>query len=137
MLFIPKNSKYKKQQKGRAFNKLNSLTHLYKLKGSVGLKALSFCRLTSKQLNSIHQSINKIVKKLGRIQMNVFPQTPISKKPKEIRMGKGKGSVDHWVSKVKPGTILCEIKTDFIPIGIKALKTAQIRLPVKTKIIFN
>ena len=80
---------------------------------------------------------NKQIKKLGRLKVNIFPHTPISKKPIEVRMGKGKGNVDHWIFKVKPGFILYEIETIFIPIAIKALQRGQVRLPIKTKIIFN
>jgi len=70
--------------------------------------------------------------------MKVFPHNQISKKPLEIRMGKGKGNVDHWVFNVKTGFTICEVKTDFPLKAIKALKLAQIRLPIKTKIfLFN
>ena len=139
MLFIPRRSKFKKQQKGKSFNRINSSsTDLYALKfGSVGLKAMSSGRLSSKQIDSVRQSISKVIKKLGRVKTNIFPDTPISKKPIEVRMGKGKGNVDHWVFKVKPGFVLYEVETDFIQVAVKALESGQIRLPIKTKIIFN
>ena len=140
MLLSPRNFKYKKQQKGKSFNKIFKTSNLglVPLKfGSVGLKAITAGRLTAKQINSVRQSINKQIKKLGRLKVNIFPHTPISKKPIEVRMGKGKGNVDHWVFKVKPGFILYEIETSFIHIAVKALKLGQIRLPIKTKIIIN
>ena len=140
MLLSPRNFKYRKQQKGKSFNKIigSSNPGLVSLKfGSVGLKALSPGRLTAKQINSVRQSINKQIKKLGRLKVNIFPNTPITKKPIEVRMGKGKGNVDHWVFKVKPGFILYEIETSFTSVAIKALKLGQIRLPIKTKIITN
>ena len=137
MLFIPKNSKFKKQQKGRSFRKIKSTVKPFTILGSVGLKALTFGRVNSKQLITIKQSINKVIKKLGRLHLHIFSQTPISKKPKEIRMGKGKGAVDHYIAKIKPGTLICEIKTDFKALSIKALKSAQIRLPIRTRIVFN
>jgi large subunit ribosomal protein L16 len=140
MLLSPRRFKYKKQQKGRSFNKINSnlKDQLSPLKfGSVGLKALSPGRLTAKQIQSVRQCINKRIKKLGRLKVNIFPDTPISKKPIEVRMGKGKGNVDHWVSKIRPGFILYEIETSSISIAIKALKSGQIRLPIKTKIIVH
>lgn len=139
MISIPKNSKYKKQQKGKAFNRINSTSNkLYSLNfGSVGLKALSFGRLTSKQVDSVRQSMTKIIKKLGRVKTNIFTDVPISKKPIEVRMGKGKGNVDHWIFKVKPGIVLYEIETDLISIAVKAMEAGQTRLPIKTKIIFN
>jgi large subunit ribosomal protein L16 len=105
--------------------------------GSIGLKALAPGRLTSKQIEAVRQSINKVIKKQGRLKINIFPDTPISKKPIEVRMGKGKGSVDHWVFKVKPGFVLYEIETAFLSLAIKALEAGQIRLPIKTRIIFN
>ena len=96
MIFIPANSKYKKQQKGKAFNKIKSNVSLCRLKfGTIGLRSTSFGRLDSKQLNSFKKSITKIIKKRGKFILNIFPQTPITKKPLAIRMGKGKGFVDH------------------------------------------
>ena len=103
----------------------------------MGLKALASGRLTSKQIESVRQCISKIIKKQGRVKINVFPDTPISKKPIEVRMGKGKGAVDHWVFKVRAGSVLYEIETSFISLGIKALEAGQIRLPLRSKIIFN
>lgn len=141
MLLNPRNFKYKKQQKGKPFNKIFKSTNLEARTplhfGSIGLKALTSGRLTAKQINAVRQAIHKQIKKLGRLKVNIFPHTPISKKPIEVRMGKGKGNVDHWVFKVKPGFVLYEIETTFISIAIKALRRGQIRLPIKTKIIFN
>ena len=137
MLFIPRNSKFKKQHKKNNFNKINNNLTLKLNSSNVYLKALSFGRVTSKQLTSIRQTINKVIKKVGKLRFNVFPHTPISKKPKEIRMGKGKGSVDHWISKIKTGQIICEIKTDSSSKAIKALNLARFRFPLKTKIISN
>ena len=138
MLFVPKKSKFKKYQKGKSFKRINKVCSFICLKkGSVGLKSLDFGRLTSKQIESSKQAITKVIKKTGKLYINVFPQTAISKKPLEIRMGKGKGSVDHWIFKVRAGTVLCEIETDFILLAIKALRLGQIRLPLKTKIIYN
>ena len=79
--------------------------------------------------------LRKIIKKHGVIRINLIADTPITKKPIEIRMGKGKGAVNHWVAKVHPGTILFEIETTATVLAIKALKAAQLRLPLKTKII--
>jgi large subunit ribosomal protein L16 len=137
MLFVPKKSKFKKQQKGKLLNCINSTTvEVYQLKiGSVGLKSLSADRLTSSQIETLRQTVTKIIKKAGRVIINAFPQTPISKKPIEVRMGKGKGGVDHWVFKVKPGYVLCEIITDNHEIAISALETVQKKLNIKTKII--
>ena len=135
MLFIPKKFKFKKQQKKNNFNQICSNFN-EKRTNNLSLKAMSFGRITSKQLISIRQTIKKNIKKVGKIVFHVFPQTPISKKPKEIRMGKGKGAVDHWISKIKVGQTICEIKTESFLIGIKALKLASFRLSLKTKIVY-
>ena len=137
-MLIPKQKKYKKEQKGKNFKLITATVGLNRLKfGSIGLISLSCGRLTSKQIDSMQQTINKIIKKLGTLRLNIFPDTPISKKPIEVRMGKGKGMVDHWIFKVKSGTLLCEVETSTLSVGIKAIQTAQIKLPLKTKLIYN
>jgi large subunit ribosomal protein L16 len=137
MLYIPNNFKYKKQQKGKSFCRINKNVDFLQLKyGSIGLKALTCGRLTSKEIKTAHQLLNKKLKRRGFIKVNVYPQNSISKKPLEIRMGKGKGNVDHWVFNVRPGMILFEVETEFRALVMKALKLVQIRLSVDTKIIF-
>ena len=139
MLLSPRRFKYRKQQKGKSFNRvsINSKDNKRLLFGSIGLKSLESGRLTAKQIQSVKQVINKKIKKIGRLKVNVFPQIPVSKKPVEVRMGKGKGNVDHWVFKVKAGTVLYEIETSSLLISTKAFELSQRRLPIKTKIIFN
>jgi large subunit ribosomal protein L16 len=135
-MFIPKQQKFQKQQKGRSFKKINSFFNLDSLKfGSIALISLEFGKISSKQLNAVYQSINKIIKKNGRIVMRTFAHTPVSKKPVEVRMGKGKGSVDSWVSKIKVGSIICEIESSNKSLALLALKSAQYRLSIQTKII--
>jgi len=135
MLFIPKQQKYKKQQKGKAFNKINKNFSLNYLKqGSFALKSVEFGRINSKQIASMYNSVNKVIKKNGKVFLKIFAQTPVSKKPIEIRMGKGKGNVNHWIAKIKAGVILCEIETNKKKLAIKALQYAKLRLPLKTKI---
>jgi large subunit ribosomal protein L16 len=137
-MFIPKKTKYKKQQKGKNFNRITNVYNINKFNsGSICLKSLGSGRLNSKQVESMRQSIQKIIKKAGRVIIHIFPSTPISKKPVEVRMGKGKGNVDHWVFKVKSGIVLCEIETSNPVIGLKAMQAAQFRLPIKTKILLN
>ncbi len=139
MLLSPRRFKYRKQQKGKSVNRIsvNSKDNKKLMFGSIGLKSLESGRLTAKQIQSVRQVINKKIKKIGRLKVNVFPQVPVSKKPVEVRMGKGKGNVDHWVFKVKAGVVLYEIETNSILTSIKALELSQRRLPLKTKIIFN
>ena len=137
MLYIPNNFKYKKQQKGKSFCRINKNVDFLQLKyGSIGLKALTCGRLTSKEIKTAHQLLNKKLKRRGFIKVNVYPQNSISKKPLEIRMGKGKGNVDHWVFNVRPGMILFEVETEFRALVMKDLKLVQVRLSVDTKIIF-
>jgi|TARA_A100001035_G_scaffold14739_1_gene10165 large subunit ribosomal protein L16 len=139
MLLSPRNFKYRKQQKGKSINRISVKSKNTKnlIFGEIGLKSIESGRLTAKQMQSVRQVINKKIKKIGRLKINVFPHTPVSKKPVEVRMGKGKGNVDHHIFKVKAGMIIYEIETKFASISIKALKLAQRRLPFKTKIIYN
>lgn len=137
-MFTPKKSKFKKQQKGILFNRINSPVSPNKLSfGSLGLKAISFDKITSKQIETIRLSLNKFMKKLGKVIINIFPNVPISQKPLEVRMGKGKGSVSHWVFKVKPGFVLCEIVTDQLKVAKRALLSLKKKMNLKTKIIQN
>jgi large subunit ribosomal protein L16 len=96
MLFIPKKTKFKKRQKGK---KLNTICGVYSLKklnfGRLALKAIDTGHLNSKQINAFRQTVNKIIKKKGKLKINIFPNTPMSKKPLEVRMGKGKGNIDR------------------------------------------
>ncbi len=136
MLFIPKNTKYRKQRKGKKFNIINKTNSIEGLKhGTVALKALDSGRISSNHIFSCRQSMNKIIKKFGQVKINIIADTPITKKPIEIRMGKGKGAVDHWISKVNSGCILFEIETNSKILAVKALKAAQLRLPINTKIV--
>lgn len=132
-MFIPKNFKFKKQQKGKSIKKIFS-SALVPSTGCIKLKALAFGRLSSDQLKALKQAVNKIIKKRGRIIFKIFPQTPITKKPIEVRMGKGKGGVSHWVAKVQPGTVICFVESEFLMLASKALNYGRIRLPLKTKI---
>lgn len=136
MLLLPRFFKYNKIQKGKAFNKINNIISFKNIKfDTIKLIAISHGRLYSKQINSISFVMNKIIKKLGTIKLNVFPHNPITKKPNEVRMGKGKGSVSSWGFNLKPGFTICEINTNYFSLSYKALKMAQIRLPIKTKIL--
>jgi len=138
MLFIPKKYKYKKLQKGSLFNKINVNINLKtNFVFSIKLIAKSFGVLNNKQLSTVRFILKKAIKKKGYLRFNIFPQQSVTKKPLEVRMGKGKGSVDHWISKIKVGTLICQIfykkkiKVDIC----KSLKQIQIRLPFKTSII--
>jgi large subunit ribosomal protein L16 len=138
-MFIPKKVKFKKQQKGKLCNKIKIFSlELYQLHvGTIGLKALTASRFSSKQVFTFKQTINKYLKKTGKLILNLFPNIPITKKPLEVRMGKGKGSIDTWIFKIQPGFILCEIITDNKICAIETLHIVQKKLNFKTKIIFT
>lgn len=137
MFISPKKFKYKKAQKRRPLNSISShlIYSTFLEKGVIGLKALSNSWFTSKQIIAFYSSVSKIMKKRGRVRMKVFPRIPISRKPIEVRMGKGKGAVSYHAYKVKPGSLICELETNLEGIAIKALTVAQKKLPFKTKII--
>lgn len=136
MLFIPVRQKYKKQQKGKAFNKIVSVRSNL-IYGQLGLKILSSYRLNSKQLLAIYNGIRKKIKRKGKLIVNIFPQTPITKKPVEVRMGKGKGNVNSWVCKIKAGVILFEISTPYKTFAKKVLTNIRYRLPFKSTIVIS
>jgi large subunit ribosomal protein L16 len=136
MLFTPKKTKYRKQQKGKKFNMISKIETFENLKhGIIGLKSIDSGRIAANHIIACKQCMTKIIKKTGQVKINIIADTPISKKPIEIRMGKGKGAVDHWVSKIQSGTTLFEIETSSKILAIKALKAAQLKLPLNTKII--
>ena len=134
MLLQPKKTKYKKHRKGtlpRLEYKKNKLRF-----GSIGLKSTQSGLITSRQLESARQAINRKIKKKGKLWIRIFPDLPITKKPSEVRMGKGKGSVDHWSAKVKGGTVLFEVCGINRKIAQAAFKTGGAKLPVKTRLFF-
>ena len=134
MLLQPKKFKYKKLRKG----KLKKFVYNSKLNfGLIGLKSTESGLITSKQIESARQAISrKIKKKGGKIWIKIFPNIPITKKPNEVRMGKGKGNLSHWAAKIRGGSIIFEIGGVNKKIAIKAFRTGGAKLPVKTK-IFN
>ncbi len=138
MPYVPKKAKFKKLQKGKKLNTMNKVFSLNKFSfGKLGLRAVNTGHMNSKQVSCLKQTLNKIVKKRGKVKINIFPGVQVTKKPLEVRMGKGKGNVDRWVFKVRSGTLLCEIDTTDILLGLKALKLAQIKIPIKTRKIIN
>ncbi len=136
MMFVPKKWKFKKKQKGKKLNTINKVVTLHSsLFGKIGLKTIDSGHMNSKQIDTLRQTVNKLVKKKGKVRINIFPDMPITRKPLEVRMGKGKGNVDHWIFKVRSGVTLCEIETPDTVIGLQALKLAQIKIPIRTRII--
>ena len=129
----PKKPKYRKQFKGRMHGNSkggNSLNF-----GSYGLKALTPARITSRQIESARRCISRHLKRSGKVRIRIFPDVPVSKKPAEVRMGKGKGSVEYWACRVKPGRIMFEVDGVNIDDAKKALTLAAAKLPVKCKFV--
>jgi large subunit ribosomal protein L16 len=129
----PKKTKYRKQQKGRV--KGNAGRGFTVAFGSFGLKALDTCFLTSKQLEAARVALNRFMKREGQVWIRVFPDKPMTRKPAEVRMGKGKGAPEFWVARCKPGTIIFE--ADGVPMATaqEAMRLASQKLPVITKFV--
>jgi len=133
MLLMPKKTKYRKYQRGRMKGKAYRGSTL--AFGEYGLKALEPCWLTNKQIEAARVAITRHLKKGGKLWVRVFPDKPITKKPAETRMGKGKGDIEGWVAVVKPGRILYEIEGMDRETSLEALRLASHKLPIKTKIV--
>jgi large subunit ribosomal protein L16 len=134
MSLQPKRSNFKKLRKNYIKNCLE--TKSFELRhGTAGLKALSSMRVTSRQIEAVRQCINRNLGRRGKIWINIFPHIPVTKKPTENRMGKGKGSVSFWCAPVKVGAILFEITGVSSTMAKKALMKGGNKLPVKTKVI--
>lgn len=129
----PKRVKYRKQQKGR----IKGLAHRgSKISfGSFALKSLDSGRITNRQIESARIAMTRYMKREGKVWIRIFPDKPITSKPLEVRMGKGKGALDHWVAVVKPGKIMFEM--DGVPreVAMEALRLAAQKLPVMTKTV--
>jgi large subunit ribosomal protein L16 len=126
----PKRTKFRKQQKGR--NRGLALTGSDVSFGEFGLKAVSRGRLTSRQIEAARRTITRKVKRGGKLWIRVFPDKPISKKPLEVRMGKGKGNVEYWVAQIQPGRMLYEIEGVSEELAREAFALAAAKLPVQT-----
>lgn len=129
----PKRTKFRKMHKGRIKGLAKGGTDL--TFGSFGLKATQPERITSRQIEATRRAITRHMKRAGRVWIRIFPDVPVTKKPTEVRMGKGKGSVEFWAAKVKPGRIMFEI--DGVPedVARRALELGAAKLPVKTRIV--
>lgn len=133
MLLKPKKFKNYKVKK----NRLHGLNYNSKnlTKGSYGLKALDYARLTSKQIETTYMAINKILQKQAKVYINIFPDTPITSKSIASRMGKGKGDIKNWVCLIKPGKILFEISDISEDIAYKTLTYGASKLTINCKIV--
>ena len=129
----PKRTKFRKAHKGRIKGAAKGGTALNF--GSYGLKALEPSRVTARQIEATRRAITRHMKRAGRVWIRIFPDVPVTKKPTEVRMGKGKGSVEFWAAKVKPGRIMFEIDGVNEDIARQALALGAAKLPIKTKIV--
>lgn len=134
MKLFPKKTKYRKQQKG-SFNKKAFLSDLWI--GNIGLYSKECRWLTAEQIETCRKTILKYSKKQGSIIIRLFPDKPKTEHPKESRMGSGKGSVNGWLTVIRPGRLLFELKNIPNEIAFESLQQIQYKLPIKTGIIFN
>lgn len=129
----PKRTKYRKQQKGRnrGIAKRGTLVSF----GSFGLKSMELGRITNRQLEAARIAMTRYMKREGKVWIRIFPDKPITSKPLEVRMGKGKGNLDHYVALVQPGRVMFEL--DGVPreVAEEALRLAAQKLPVKTRTV--
>ena len=133
MPLMPKRTKYRKQQKGRNRGKAtrgNVITD-----GAYGLQALELGQITSNQIEAARVAMTRYIKRGGKVWIKIFPDKPITKKPAETRMGKGKGAVEYWVAVVKPGRVMFEIAGVPEETAREALRLAAMKLSVKCKFV--
>ncbi|MEE2996957.1 MAG: 50S ribosomal protein L16 [Pseudomonadota bacterium] len=132
-MLAPKRTKFRKAHKGRIKGNAKGATSLNF--GSYGLKALSPGRVTARQIEASRRAITRHMRRSGRVWIRVFPDVPVTQKPAEVRQGKGKGTVEYWAARVKPGRIMFEV--DGVPkeIATVALELAAAKLPVQTKVV--
>ena len=132
-MLLPKKTKYRKQMKGRMKGVASRGTTI--AFGSYALKAETGERITSRQIESARRAMTRYIKRGGKIWIRIFPDTPITKKPAEVRMGSGKGSVDHYVAKVRPGRIMFEMDGVAEDVAREAMRLAAHKLPVRTRFL--
>lgn len=132
-MLLPKRTKFRKQHKSRNTG-LATRGHLLEF-GSFGLKSLEPKWITSRQIEAARIALNRYMKREGKVWIRIFPDKPVTKKPAEVRMGKGKGSPEYWVAVIKPGTIIFEVEGVPQEVAMEALRLAGQKLPVTTKFV--
>ena len=131
-MLLPKRTKFRRQHRGRLKGVSKADTVVF---GDYGIQALEPVWLTSRQIEAVRRTISRYTKRTGKTWIKVFPDKPVTARAEESRMGSGKGAVDYWVVVIKPGNILFEIKGVTKEVATQALKLAQYKLPIKTKIL--
>jgi large subunit ribosomal protein L16 len=134
-MLMPKRVKYRKSHRGRLKGKAKSATTVDF--GQYGLQALESCWITSRQIEASRVALARFIKKGGKVWVRIFPDKPISKKPAETRMGKGKGAPEFWVAVVKPGRIMFELEGLPPADAMEAMRLAAFKLPIKTKFVIR
>jgi large subunit ribosomal protein L16 len=129
----PKKTKYRKQQKGKMKGLANRGHEL--AFGSFGIKSLNTSFITGRQIEAARQAVTRYMKREGQLWIRIFPDKPITKKPNEVRMGKGKGDPEYFVARVKPGTVLFEAEGVPMAVAKEAMRLGAQKLPVITKFI--
>tara|TARA_B100001778_G_scaffold307736_1_gene288010 strand:- start:15 stop:428 length:414 start_codon:yes stop_codon:yes gene_type:complete len=132
-MLSPKKTKFRKAHKGRIHGNAKGGTDL--LFGSFGMKALEPERITARQIEAVRRTIQRYIKRAGRLWIRIFPDVPVSQKPAEVRMGKGKGSPEYWACRVKPGRIMFELEGVSEELARGAFERAAAKLPIRVKFI--
>lgn len=129
----PKKTKFRKAFKGKIKGNAKGGTEVSF--GSFGLKAVEPARITARQIESARRAITRHIRRQGRVWIRIFPDLPVSKKPAEVRMGSGKGSVEYWACRVKPGRVMFELDGVAPELAEKAFELAAAKLPIKTRFV--
>jgi len=129
----PKRTKFRKAHKGRLKGVATSGTTLNF--GAYGLKAVEPGRITARQIEATRRAVTRHIKRAGRVWIRIFPDVPVSKKPTEVRMGKGKGSPEYWMVRIQPGKVMFELDGVPLELAKEAFERGAAKLPVKTKFI--
>jgi large subunit ribosomal protein L16 len=132
-MLSPKRTKFRKLHKGRIHGEAKGGSTLNF--GQYGLKATEPERVTARQIEAARRAMTRHMKRQGRVWIRIFPDVPVTQKPTEVRMGKGKGSVEYWAAKVKPGRVMFEIDGVSEPVAKEALRLAAMKLPVKCRFV--
>lgn len=131
----PKRTKFRRKQKGRIHGNASGGTYLNF--GSYGLKAMEPDRISARQIEAARRAMTRHMKRQGRVWIRVFPDVPVSSKPAEVRMGKGKGTTDFWAAKIKPGRVMFEIDGVSDAVAQEALRLAAMKLPIRSRIVLR
>ncbi len=132
-MLSPKRTKFRKQHKGRLHGLASSGTRLNF--GSYGLKAVTPGRVTARQIEAARRAMTRHMRRAGRVWIRIFPDVPVSTKPAEVRMGKGKGTPEYWMVGVKPGRVMFELDGVSREVAEEAFRLAAAKLPVQTRIV--